>query len=132
MWEGRGHLAEKGRASRLAFTWKSVEAPGERRAVGSAGLAVTRGRARVPTDLRARRGSRAAAAQRDLLGGRARRLRAARVSPERLSPPRRPGRARTPRPLSERRRGPSLAERVWACVEQGGKVALLSSDSEIS
>lgn len=41
MWEGRGHLAEKGRASLWAFTCKSVEAPGERRAVGSFGLALT-------------------------------------------------------------------------------------------
>lgn len=64
MWEGRGHLAEKGRASRLSFTCKSVEAPGERRAVGSAGLAVT------PAELGSRRPfALAAAHMRRLHGG---------------------------------------------------------------
>ena len=129
MWEGRGHLAEKGRASRLAFTCKSVEAPGERRAVGSWGLALTR------AELVSRRPFALAAAHvRRLLHGRTHWVagRAARVPPARVSPPCRPGRAPTPRPLGERRCGPSLVEGVWARLEQGGEVALLSSDSEIS
>lgn len=39
--EGRRHLSAKGRVSGLAFTCKSVEAEGEPRAGGGAGLTLT-------------------------------------------------------------------------------------------